>query len=92
MELFDARIRAVSPRVYDVAVQGMSLVVMCLIVYVLFDAALHAAEVNSVTIVLEWPLAWIFGSVAALAALSVVSQVLGLITGASRRHDHLEDV
>lgn len=92
VELFDARIRAVSPRVYDVAVQGMSLVVMCLIVYVLFDAALHAAEVNSVTIVLEWPLAWIFGSVAALAALSVVSQVLGLITGASRRHDHLEDV
>ena len=93
VELFDTRVRALSPRVYDIVVQGLSLVVMGLIVDVLFEAALHAAEVNSRTIVLEWSLAWIFGIVAALAALSVVCQILGLLTGATERHDpHLEDV
>ena len=92
VELIDARVRAVAPRVYDIAVQGLSLFVMCLIVYVLFEAALHAAETNSRTIVLEWPLSSIFGVVAALAALSVVCQVLGLMTGAGRHDDHLEDL
>ena len=93
VELFDARVRAMSPRVYDVAVQGLSLFVMCLIVYVLFEAAVHASAVNSRTIVLEWSLAWIFGIVAALAALSVVCQILGLVTGAANRAEHhLEDV
>lgn len=91
--LFDTQVRALSPRVYDIAVQGLSLVVMCLIVFVLFDAASHAAEVNSRTIVLEWSLAWIFGIVAALAALSVVCQILGHLTGAANRAEHhLEDV
>lgn len=92
VELIDARVRALSPRVYDIAVQGLSLFVMCLIVWVLFEAALHAAEVNSRTIVLEWPLSWVFGIVVALAALSVVCQVLGLMTGTGRQSDHLEDV
>ena len=71
----------------------LSLFAMCLIVYVLSEAALHAAEGNSRTIVLEWPLAWIYGVVAALGALSVVCQILGLMTGAARRGDTpLEDV
>ncbi|MDI5922663.1 TRAP transporter small permease [Halomonas sp. LR5S13] len=92
VELFDSRVRALAPRVYDIAVQGLSLFVMCLIVYVLFDAAFHAAEVGSSTIVLGWSLAWIFGIVAVLAALSVVCQILGLLTGAtSPRDHHLED-
>jgi TRAP-type transport system small permease protein len=93
VELFDARVRALSPRVYDFAVQGLSLFVMSLIVFVLIEAALHAAEVNSSTIVLEWSLAWIFGIIAALAALSVVCQILGLLTSAADPEDqHLEDV
>lgn len=93
VELIDCRVRALSPRFYDIAVHGLSLVVMCLIVYVLVEAAIEAAHVNSRTVVLEWPLSLIIGTVAALAALSVVSQVLGLITGAASRHDHhLEDV
>lgn len=93
VELFDTQVRALSPRVYDIVVQGLSLVVMCLIVYVLFEAALHASEVNSRTIVLEWSLAVIFGIVAGLAALSVICQVLGLLTGATDHNEHhLEDV
>lgn len=93
VELLDHRFRALSPRVYDFIIQGFSICAMCLIVYVLVEQAREAAHVNSVTVVLEWPLAWITGTVAALAALSVVSQLLGLIVGQHRDNDpHLEDV
>lgn len=93
VELIDGRFRALSPRVYDWLVQGFSIFAMSLIVLVLFDSAIEAAHSGSATIVLEWPMAWITGTVAALAALSVVSQVLGLITGAGKSAEHhLEDV
>ncbi|MCR9139315.1 MAG: TRAP transporter small permease [Alphaproteobacteria bacterium] len=92
VELLDHRIRAISPRIYDFVIQGFSICAMCLIVYVLFEQAREAAHVNSVTVVLEWPLAWIIGTVATLAALSVVSQILGLFIGRSGDDDpHLED-
>lgn len=93
VELFDDKFRNFSPRLYDVVVQGFSIFAMCLIVYVLVEQAREAAHVNSVTVVLEWPLAWITGATAALAALSVVSQVLGLVVGpADDRTAHLEDL
>ncbi|MDP5220699.1 TRAP transporter small permease [Ruegeria sp. 2205SS24-7] len=92
VELFDHKIRALSPRLYDVVVQGFSIIAMLLIVYVLWEQAVEAAHVGSMTVVLEWPLAWITGTVAALAALSVVSQILGLIVARPDDHIHLEDV
>lgn len=93
VELFDHHIRAVSPRVYDIIVQGFSVFAMCLIAYVLFDQAVEAAHFDSRTIVLEWPLAWISGIVAILAALSVVTQILGLFLQAPKQpFTHMEDV
>lgn len=93
VELFDSRVRNLAPRTYDMIVQGFSIAAMCLIVGVLFQQAVEAAHLGSTTVVLEWPLAWITGTVAVLAALSVVSQVLGLIVGAGGRGEHnLEDV
>lgn len=92
VELFDRQIRGLSPRVYDVIVQGFSILAMCLIVYVLWEQAREAAHLGSTTIVLEWPLAWITGAVAALAGLSVLSQILGLIVGAGKTAPHLEDL
>lgn len=92
VELFDSQVRALSPRIYDVAIQGFSIVAMCLIVYVLWEEAVEAAHSGSVTIVLEWPLAWITGAVAVLAGLSVISQILGLIVGHREDEHHLEDV
>lgn len=93
VELFDSRIRALAPGFYDVVVQGFSILSMCLIVYVLFEQAIETAHTGATTIVLEWPLAWITGTVAVLAALSVVSQILGLLTGANQPNKyHLEDV
>ncbi|MEP5154163.1 TRAP transporter small permease [Planktotalea sp.] len=91
VELFDSRVRALAPRFYDMVVQGFSIFAMSLIAYVLWEQAVEAAHVGATTIVLEWPLAWITGTVAVLAALSVVSQVLGLIVGPSARMPHLED-
>ena len=93
VELFDSRIRALAPGFYDVVVQGFSILSMCLIVYVLFEQAIETAHTGATTIVLEWPLAWITGTVAVLAALSVDSQILGLLTGANQPNKyHLEDV
>ena len=92
VELFDSKIRRLAPKVYDVIIQGFSILAMCLIVYVLVEQALEAAHVNSVTFVLEWPLAWITGTTAPFAALSVVCQVLGLIVGSNKHADHLEDL
>ena len=93
VELFDHQIRAFAPRLYDVVVQGFSIFAMSLIVYVLFLQAREAAHVGSTTIVLEWPMAWITSSVVFFAALSVVSQILGLIVGKPDLVDpHLEDV
>ncbi|SNS53668.1 TRAP transporter small permease [Tropicimonas sediminicola] len=93
VELVDHRVRSLAPRAYDVVVQGFSIAAMCLIVFVLFQQAIEAAHAGTTTIVLEWPLAWITGTVAGLAALSVVSQVLGLVVGrGGAAGHHLEDV
>ena len=75
VELFNERFRSLSPRIYDVMVQGFSIFAMSLIAYVLFEQAREATHVRSVTVVLEWPLAWITTASAGLASLSVVSQI-----------------
>lgn len=93
VELFDSRIRALAPKVYDYCVQGLSIFAMSLIVLVLLQQAIDAAHTGARTIVLEWPLAWISGTIAALAGLSVICQVLGLIVGTPDKYDHhLEDI
>ena len=93
VELFDHQIRRVAPRLYDIVIQGFSLLAMGIIVYVLYAQASKAHSVESKTVVLEWPLFWIAGAVAALAALSVVCQILGLITREVPSSEaHLEDM
>ena len=92
VELFDQRLRAISPRIYDFLVQGFSVFAMLVIVYVLYKQAAEAAHTGAATLVLQWPMSWIFGVITALAALSVVSQILGLIVGRSEPPSkHLED-
>jgi len=81
VELFDSRVRRLSPSIYDFVVHGFSIFAMGLIVFVLWEQALHAAHNDTRTVVLEWPLSWITGVVATVAAVSIVCQVLGLMTG-----------
>lgn len=93
VELVDDRFRAISPKIYDWFIQGFSIAAMSLIVYVLYEQAVEAAHRGATTVVLEWPLAWITGTIVFLAALSVVSLVLGLVSGAAKDPDHhVEDI
>lgn len=93
VELFDTRIRNLSPRLYDIVIQGFSIFAMALIAFVLAEIAFETYEQKAVTFVLEWPLFYITGAIAILAAVSVVSQVLGLATGAGKDTEpHLEDI
>ncbi|MEM9197264.1 MAG: TRAP transporter small permease [Pseudomonadota bacterium] len=78
VELMDHRIRQLAPRFYAVVIQSFSVLVMALIAFVLLELALEAWAQNTLTFVLEIPLAWIAGSVSLLAALSVVSQIMGI--------------
>jgi TRAP-type C4-dicarboxylate transport system permease small subunit len=78
VELFDHRIRAYFPKVYDIAIQFFSISVMALIAYVLLEMAIEVHEQNTRTYVIEMPLFWIAGAVSALAAISVISQGIGI--------------
>ena len=78
VELLDQRIRRLSPKLYDLIIQLFSVGVMALVAYVLLDMAIEVWRQNARTYVIEMPLFWIAGSVSVLAAISVISQVLGL--------------
>lgn len=78
VELFDHRIRRLFPRLYDIVIQLFSIGVMMLIAYVLLEMAIEAHHQNTRTYVIEMPLFWIAGTVSTLAAISVISQVIGI--------------
>ncbi|MEP3275547.1 MAG: TRAP transporter small permease [Stappiaceae bacterium] len=80
VELFDANVRKHAPKTYDMIVNGFSICAMTLIAYVLFEIALETREQNARTFVLEWPLYYITGAISFLAIVSVISQVLGLLS------------
>ena len=93
VELIDGNFRRLSPGAYDFIIHGFSILAMSLIVYVLWNRAIDAANSNSHTIVLELPLAWVNGTVASIASVSIICQVLGLLTGAyGTNQPHLEDL
>lgn len=85
VELFDTAIRKRAPRLYDIVVQGFSLGAMLLLTAVLVYQAYEAHHTGSLSLVLQWPLSVVIGSIAALAILSVICQVLGLIVRAAEQ-------
>jgi len=85
VELLDHKVRRLSPRVYEVVVQGFSVIVMSMIAYVLLELAIESYAQKTLTFVLEIPLAYIAISVSLLAALSVVSQIMGIYFKATGR-------
>lgn len=86
VELLDHRVRRLSPKVYEIVIQSFSVFVMVLIAFVLFELALEAYHQNTLTYVLEIPLAYVAGAVSFLAALSVVSQLMGIYLKATRKN------
>lgn len=85
VELLDHHVRRLSPWVYEIVIQGFSIFVMSLIAFVLFELALEAHHLKSLTFVLEIPLAYVAGGVSALATLSVISQVMGVYLKATAK-------
>lgn len=78
VELLDHNVRRLSPKVYEIVIQAFSVLAMSLVAYVLLDLAIDSYRQQALTFVLEIPLAYIAGSVSFLAALSVVSQLMGI--------------
>lgn len=79
VELFDGPFkRLFTPFIYEIIIQVFSIFAMMLIAFVLYEHAIEAYEINSLTVVLEMPTYYVTGFVAVLALISVVSQVTGI--------------
>lgn len=80
VELFvDPARELLKPIFYEVVIQAFSVAAMTLIAIVLFEHAVESYQLKSLTVVLEIPLYYITGSIAFLALISVVSQILGIL-------------
>jgi len=79
VELFEPWLQRRIPRLQTILVQTFSVVVMTIIAWQLTVFAIEAHELGSMTVVLEWPLVVVAGTVAGLSVVSLVAQILGLI-------------
>ncbi|MBT5569893.1 MAG: TRAP transporter small permease [Alphaproteobacteria bacterium] len=79
VELFEPWLQRRIPRLQPILVQTFSVVVMTIIAWQLTVFAIEAHELGSMTVVLEWPLVVVAGTVAGLSVVSLVAQILGLI-------------
>ena len=81
VELFEPWLKRHIPRLQPVIVQSFSVLVMAIIAWQLTVFAIEAHELGSFTVVLEWPLVAVAGTVAGLSVVSLIAQILGLILG-----------
>jgi len=79
VDLFEPFLDRYIPIVRRFLVQAFSVLVMAIIAYEMTNFALEAHRLNSITVVLEWPLVIVSGTVAFLSAVSLVVQILGLM-------------
>lgn len=80
VDLFDRPLSRLLPRLRPLLIQFFSLVAMVIIAYQLTEFAVEAAENNRITVVLEWPLAAVAFAIAGLSCLSLLAQILGLLS------------
>lgn len=79
VELFEEPFRRLfTPFIYEIIIQIFSIFAMSLIAIVLYEHAIEAYAINSLTVVLELPTYYVTGFVALLALISVVSQITGI--------------
>ena len=90
VELFEPWLQKRFPRLQPILVQTFSVGVMTIIAWQLTVFAIEAHEIGSFTVVLEWPLVVVAGTVAGLSIVSLIVQILGLfLQGApDRQSDH----
>ncbi|MFB0923156.1 MAG: TRAP transporter small permease [Alphaproteobacteria bacterium] len=78
VELFEPWFKRRIPRLQPILVQSFSVIVMSIIAWQLTVFAIEAHEIGSFTVVLEWPLVAVVGTVAGLSIISLIAQILGL--------------
>lgn len=79
VEVFEPWFKRRIPRLQPILVQSFSVMVMAIIAWQLTKFAIEAHEIGSFTVVLEWPLVVVAGTVAGLSVISLIAQILGLI-------------
>ena len=80
VELFEEWFRGMlSPVVYEIVIQIFSVAAMALIAAVLFEHAWEAYKVKKLTEVLEMPVYYVSGTIAIFAAISLLSQIAGVV-------------
>jgi len=79
VEVFEPWFKKRIPRLQPIIVQGFSVMVMMIIAWQLTQFAIEAHEIGSFTVVLEWPLVVVAGTVAGLSVISLIAQILGLV-------------
>ncbi|MBO6782725.1 MAG: TRAP transporter small permease [Alphaproteobacteria bacterium] len=94
VELFEPWLKRRIPRLQPIIVQSFSVMVMAIIAWQLTVFAIESHELGSFTVVLEWPLVVVAGTVAGLSVISLIAQVLGLILADEPgvHHDHGEPI
>ena len=79
VDLFEPLLDKYIPTLRRFLVQAFSVLVMAIITVEMTEFALEAHQLDSITVVLEWPLVIVSGTVALLSAISLVVQILGLM-------------
>lgn len=79
VELLDGPLQTIMPKLRPFLIQLFSLIGMAIIAWQLAVFAEESVVNNRITVVLEWPLAYLAAIIAGLSALSLVAQILGLI-------------
>ncbi len=79
VELFEGPLQAMMPKLRPFLIQLFSLIGMAVIAWQLTVFAAESSVNNRITVVLEWPLAYLAAIIASLSALSLIAQILGLI-------------
>lgn len=79
LELVDHHVRRLMGKTYDVMIQGFSILAMALIAGVLSTAALEAWHYDARSYVLGIPTWMTVAAISALAILSVISQIAGVL-------------
>ncbi|MEL6963463.1 MAG: TRAP transporter small permease [Pseudomonadota bacterium] len=83
VDLFDRPLSRLLPRLRPVLIQLFSLIAMIIIAFQLTEFAIEAQQNGRITVVLEWPLAAVAFAIAGLSCLSLVAQILGLVSRSS---------
>ncbi|MGI9486438.1 MAG: TRAP transporter small permease [Geminicoccaceae bacterium] len=83
VDLFDRPLSRLFPKLRPLLIQLFSLIAMIIIAYQLTEFAIEAQQNDRITVVLEWPLAVVAFAIAGLSCLSLLAQILGLVSRSS---------